>query len=93
MRFKSHACSSEVRADEDLAIAKVEGEVDALAGFESEQFGRVTRWTWNEDRQPTSHTDAEGHVWQLEWNAKRQLISTTDPAGNTTRFEYDERGR
>ncbi len=59
----------------------------------TDQIGRVTRWTWNEDQQPTSHTDAEGHVWQLEWNAKRQLVSTTDPAGSTTRFEYDERGR
>ncbi|WP_244105238.1 RHS repeat-associated core domain-containing protein [Burkholderia ambifaria] len=59
----------------------------------TDQIGRVTQWTWNEDQQPTSHTDAEGHVWQLEWNAMRQLVSTTDPAGNTTRFEYDERGR
>ena len=59
----------------------------------TDQIGRVTHWAWNEDQQPTSHTDAEGHVWQLEWNAMRQLVSTTDPAGNTTRFEYDERGR
>ncbi|MBN3723569.1 type IV secretion protein Rhs [Burkholderia sp. Ac-20379] len=59
----------------------------------TDQLGRVTRWTWNEDRQPTSHTDAEGHVWRMEWNNRRQLLSTTDPAGNTTRFEYDEKGR
>jgi RHS repeat-associated protein len=59
----------------------------------TDQTGRVTRWTWNEDRQPTSHTDGEGQVWRFEWNAKRQLISTTDPAGQVAKYEYDERGR
>ncbi|CAM2163445.1 Rhs family protein [Burkholderia latens] len=59
----------------------------------TDQLGRITRWTWNEDQQPTHHVDAEGHVWMLEWNAMRQLISATDPAGHVTRFEYDERGR
>ncbi|MGF6642282.1 RHS repeat-associated protein [Paraburkholderia sp. GAS82] len=59
----------------------------------TDQLGRVTRWTWNADRQPTHYKDAEGHEWQFEWNAQRQLVSTTDPAGHTTRFEYDERGR
>uniref|UniRef100_UPI002ABD88DF DUF6531 domain-containing protein n=1 Tax=Paraburkholderia sp. J67 TaxID=2805435 RepID=UPI002ABD88DF len=58
-----------------------------------DQLGRVTRWTWNEDRQPLSYTDAEGHVWRFEWNPLRQLLSATDPAGHTTRFEYDDRGR
>ncbi|WP_408588576.1 RHS repeat-associated core domain-containing protein [Paraburkholderia bannensis] len=59
----------------------------------TDQLGRVTHWTWNEDQQPLSYTDAEGHTWRFEWNALRQLLRAIDPAGYATRFEYDDRGR
>ncbi|WP_258187569.1 RHS repeat-associated core domain-containing protein [Trinickia symbiotica] len=58
-----------------------------------DQLGRVTRWEWNADCQPTSYTDAEGNVWRLEWNELRQLVRALDPTGATTSFEYDELGR
>lgn len=70
-------------------------EYDLLHGVTTvtDQIGRVNRWEWNRDCQPTSYTDPEGNTWNYDWDERRKLTQMTDPLGARTQWEYDEAGR
>lgn len=70
-----------------------ETNVEERSTVVTDQLGRMTRWEWSADCQPTAYTDAQGNVWRLEWNALRQLVRAIDPTGAQAQFEYDELGR
>ncbi|KQZ44023.1 RHS repeat-associated core domain-containing protein [Duganella sp. Root1480D1] len=59
----------------------------------TDQIGRVNRWEWSRDCQPTSFTDPEGNTWHYDWDERRRLTQMTDPLGACTQWEYDEAGR
>jgi len=59
----------------------------------TDQIGRVERWEWNRDCQPTSYTDPEENTWRYDWDERRRLTQMTDPLGARTQWEYDEAGR
>ena len=59
----------------------------------TDQIGRVNRWEWSSDCQPTSYTDPEGNTWHYDWDERRKLTQMIDPLGARTQWEYDEAGR
>ena len=51
-----------------------EADVEGRSTVVTDQLGRVTRWKWNADCQPTAYANAEGHVRRL-LHFSRALLS------------------
>ncbi|NEA69424.1 hypothetical protein G3I68_01450 [Streptomyces sp. SID13588] len=58
----------------------------------TDSLGHTTTYRYNELRQLTARTDAEGNTTIREWNADNRLDSVTDALGRTVSYGYDEAG-
>jgi len=55
-------------------------------------YDAIARYTYNNQHQPLSYTDAAGQTTNYTYNSRGQRTSATDAAGNTTRYRYDGNG-
>jgi RHS repeat-associated protein len=59
---------------------------------ESGPEGWTTTYTYDDQRNQTSRTDALGNTEYYTYNSRGQLLSNTDALGNTTTYSFDSRG-
>ncbi|WP_097459093.1 RHS repeat-associated core domain-containing protein [Mangrovitalea sediminis] len=52
----------------------------------------IAQYTYNNQHEPLSHTDADGNVTQYTYNTRGQITERIDALGHTTQYNYDGNG-
>lgn len=69
-------------------------EVQIVAGLQLSAAKRqILRFSYDEENQLVTRTDAEGNVTQYAYDAPGNRVATTDGNGNTTEYEFDGNNR
>jgi len=58
----------------------------------TDELGRVSLYTFNENGNPTGFVDPMGNSYSLEWDDNFNRTAKVDENGNFTRYEYDTNG-
>ncbi|MET4025769.1 YD repeat-containing protein, partial [Marinobacter sp. MBR-99] len=69
-------------------------EVQVVAGLQLSAAKRqILRFSYDEENQLVTRTDAEGNVTRYAYDAPGNRVATTDGNGNTTEYEFDGNNR
>lgn len=55
-------------------------------------YATLASYTYNNQHEPLTYTDAGGGTTTYTYNAQGQRTSVTDPLGHTTKYQYDNHG-